>query len=161
MKKQPLVIVALLFIAGIALYNQFAVDWKWPAVAASALLVAAIAIARARAGLLPAILVLTGATNLGVRTAIISPYDIRTAVHPPEIATIRGRLTETPYQRVYEHGHRETWRTVAFVELDSITHNSKTNTPAVGTLAVSTSGVLPPNYCEGQTVEITGVLQDP
>src|SRR6266850_3484769 len=161
MKKQPLVMVALLFIAGIALYDKCALDWKWAALLASTLLLVAIVNQSARRYLLPAILVLTGAANLGFRTAIISPFDIRTAVHPPEIATIRGRLTETPYQRVYERGHRETWRTIAFVELQSITHNAKTNTPAVGTLAVSTTGVLPPYYCEGQTVEITGVLQEP
>src|SRR4051812_25832483 len=100
MKKQPLVMVALLFIAGIKIYDQLPLHWKWPALLASSLLLVAIAVERTRAWLLPPILILVGAANLAFRTSIISPYDIRLTAHPPEIVTVRGRLSETPYQHV-------------------------------------------------------------
>jgi len=121
MRKYPLGAVALLFIAGIVLADNFLLNWCWLNVIAWSLLLLAIFIERTRALLLPVLLVLTGALNLCLRTAIVSPCDIRAVVGSSnQIAVVQGRLIETPYQRVYERRQRETWRTIAFVDVDSV-----------------------------------------
>ncbi|HMC29167.1 MAG TPA: ComEC/Rec2 family competence protein, partial [Verrucomicrobiae bacterium] len=107
-------------------------------------------------------IVFAGASALTLRTAVLSPFDIRNVVrNAPQIATIRGKLSETPFQRVYERGNRENWRTIAFINLDTISFGPRTNVSAFGTLAVSTTGILPSFYYEGQRVEVTGVIQTP
>src|SRR5712671_927848 len=161
MKKWPLLGIALLFILGIAIADYTNVAWPWPTAGAFTLLLLSILVERIRQYVLPASIVFAGAASLTLRTAIISPSDIRRLGAEPRIATIRGRLTETPFQRVYERGNRESWRTIAFLTLGSISFAGQTNAPASGTLAVSTTGILPSSYCEGQRVEVTGVIQLP
>lgn len=162
MKKWPLLGIALLFILGIVIADYITLDWRWITGSACSLLLLALALERARKYILPLSIVFAGAASLSLRTAIISPYDIRALLGAePRIATIRGHLTETPYQRVYERRNRENWRTIAFLMLDSISFAAQTNSPAVGTIALSTPGILPPSYCEGQHVDVTGVIQLP
>src|SRR2546423_14685011 len=134
MKNWPLLGIALLFILGIAVADYTTPDWRCITAVACTFLFLAIALERARKYLLPASIIFAGAATLSLRIAILSHCDIRALMGAElRIATIRGRLTETPFQRVYERGNRENWRTIAFVALDSISFAGQTNVPASGT----------------------------
>jgi competence protein ComEC len=160
--KRPLLWVALLLICGIAIGDQVALDWRWPAIGAGAVGLAAFILRSARSCLLLSLPVFTGISMQAISSAVLSPNDLRVLIgSSPELATIRGRLTETPFERVYERGQRESWRTLAFVEVSSIAGKSLTNGPAKGVVAVSTRGVLPSGYYRGEAVEISGVIQLP
>src|SRR5436309_3034614 len=103
MRKYPLLGIALLFIAGLVVANYLHLDWRWLFALAITLLLPAIFLERTRVFLLPLLLIITGALGLCLRTGIISPSDIRTVVGSSnQIAIVRGHLTETPYQRLYE-----------------------------------------------------------
>src|SRR6266850_1665905 len=144
MRKQPLTAVTLLFGAGIILQNSANVDWRWLVALAGVFLAISFVGGPLRNAFLAAFLVLTGAAAMSFRTAIFSPFDLRQIIgSEPAIVTLQGTLTETPFQRVYERGSRENWRTIAFVSVDSMSLARKTNSPATGLLAVSTSGILP------------------
>src|SRR4051794_13037790 len=110
MKKQPLTAVTLLFALGIVIADNVNLDWRWPFGLSCCTLLIAMASQRARNYSLALLLVTAGAANLSLETAIFSPCDIRKiASGVPALATVHGRLTETPFQRVYERGQRESW----------------------------------------------------
>src|SRR5438046_1377235 len=162
--KRRFLWVAVLFIFGIVIADNVALDWHWPAVLAGILGLAALGLAPTRYGkfLVPPLVLLTGVAAQSINTAVLSQDDVRALLgSAPEIATIQGRLTETPFERVYERRGRESWRTMAFVQLATISTPRLTNAPIDGTIVVSTSGILPAGYYEGQTVEISGVIQLP
>src|SRR5258706_15407948 len=101
--KRPLAIVALLYGGGLLLADFFQPSLAGLFVVAFGLAGVALFWTKARPFLLWPLLVLTGWTNLTLRTAIISPVDLRVIVgERTELITLRGRLCETPYQRVYE-----------------------------------------------------------
>src|SRR6266571_3853024 len=160
--KRPLVPVALLYTGGIILADFVhapLVVWL-----TGALLFAWTALfwGAARRRLLVPLLVLLGGSNLEFRTAILSPNDLRILMgEKPAYLTLRGTLIETPTQRVYEHDARETWRTVAKIQAESLRFPQGDRRPAVGLVAVSTPGVLSNNFFAGQVVEVTGILQVP
>lgn len=107
------------------------------------------------------LLFLAGWINLERHTGILSPRDVRLIFNgQPEIVAVRGRLVETPSQRVYEQSGRESWRSLAVVEVEEARRGDVWQ-PVHGTLAVSTTGILPREYFGGQAVEIQGVIQAP
>ena len=68
------------------------------AVWAGVFLVLALAWPRARLVGLGALILLTGWTNHTLRTAVLSPHDLRRILgEPPQIVTLRGMLRETPF----------------------------------------------------------------
>src|SRR5690349_18982462 len=112
--KRPLAVVGLLYVFGLLL----GVLWQPPVIllfaAALALVFAAMFLLRMRFFLIVPLLVLTGWTNLVHRTAILSPQDLRTRLtDEPEQVLVRGKLCETPSQRLYIHDEQESWRTLA------------------------------------------------
>lgn len=157
----PLTIVALLYASGIVLGRYCAVP-LWLLLGGSlALAVAAFSVERRRQLLLCMVLVLFGWTNLAARTAILSPFDLRLVfAEATKVASIRGKLIETPEQRVFIRDEKPSWRTLAQVEVAEFTRDSDWHN-AVGRVAVSTPGILDPAFFAGRTVEITGVLQPP
>jgi competence protein ComEC len=160
--KRPLVPVALLYVGGVLIACRLSLP-PW-ALLAGSLGVAGLALAWARARLvgLGALLVLTGWTNHTLRTAIISPHDLRRVLgDQPQIVTLRGTLRETPVQRVVQRGEEESWRTMARVDITALRVNRKEWQPAAGRVAVTTLGVLSTNFFAGQEVEITGVAGRP
>src|SRR5438270_11832588 len=119
--KRPLLLVGLLYAGGILLADLF----HPPPVPllASALLLAVISIvwAPARPSLLWPLILLTGSANLGLRTAVISPNDLRALLgERTEIVTARGTLRQTPQLRVYAHEEAESWRTMAQFDVTAI-----------------------------------------
>ena len=117
---------------------------------------------RARLVGLGILIVLTGWTNHALRTAILSPHDLRRILgEQPEIVTLRGMLRETPTQRVYERNQQESWRTMARIDVTALRRNRQPWQPAAGRMAVTTQGILSTNIFVGQEVEITGVAGPP
>jgi competence protein ComEC len=159
--RRPLFIVALLYVAGV-LGARF-ISLAPPLLLTASLGLAALAVAwgRARAILLCPLVLLTGWTNLTLHTAVLSPNDLRRVIgSQPDIVTLRGRLRETPYLRVFEQGEKESWRALAQLEVTALCPNRKSWRPATGRVAVTTPGALS-NFFGGQTVEITGVIGRP
>jgi len=161
-KRYPLVAPTLLFIAGLTAANWIALPWGALLIASWALLILGLLPTRFRSALLCLLFLLLGAAALSLRTSITSPQDIRRAAGAhPRIAIIRGELTETPYHRIYERRQHESYRTIAFLSLNSISFSDQTNVPVVGLLAINTTGILPASFYEGQRVEVSGVIETP
>ena len=95
------------------------------------LLALTLAWARVRVVGLCALIVLTGWTNHTLRTAILSPHDLRRVLgEQPQIVTVRGTLRETPVQRVIERDEQETWRTLARVDVAALKSHLKIYYPS-------------------------------
>ncbi len=130
-------------------------------VAAFTVLVFALICPRWRGLLLWPLVFLVGWTNLVYHSTVISPRDLRRLIgEEPALVTVRGRLCETPSQRVYALGEEEVLRTRAQVEVTSILCGTNWQ-PAVGRVTVATPGPVPDDFYAGQTVDIFGVLALP
>ena len=156
---RPLASVALAYVGGLLLGNWLQPPW-WSCCATSLAIVAGAMIWRAaRPWLIWPALVLVGWTNLVCRTAILSPYDLRASQHDSlEIVTIRGRLAETPSQRIYIRDEQEISRCLAQIEVSRILRSHQEWQPAYGRVLVLTPGIPAQEWFAGQAVEITGVL---
>src|SRR6266545_3279335 len=162
--KRPLLIVALLFLAGV-LFAEFA-PWICPpfllAGAGLAVGVLCLFAGRYRPGLLAALLVLAGAANLTLRTRVVAPDDLRHLLGADaQLISLRGTLPETPYQRVYQHEADITWRTLAEIQVHSMRRHGDDWAPASGRIVASTPGVLLEHFFGGCVVEVEGVLAQP
>ena len=114
-----------------------------------------------RVVLLWPLLALAGWTNFAVRTAVLSPADLRVMLgQEPVLATIRGTLAETPRLKIIVRDEQEQWRSVARVRVDALRRDQDFE-PAVGEVLVTTPDVLGPDFFSGQSVEISGVLAPP
>ena len=160
--KRPLVPVALLYVGGILIALIIPVPPLLLLAGSLGLAALTLAWPRARLAGLCALIVLTGWTNHTLRTAILSPHDLRRILgEQPEIVTVRGAVRETPTQRVYAHGQQESWRTMARIDVMALRLNRQSWQPAAGRMAVTTQGILSSNFFAGQEVEITGVAGRP
>ena len=162
--KQPLLIVALLYLGGVLL-AEF-VPWACPPfiVAGAGLVVGLLCLVagRFRAGFLAALLVLAGAANLALRTQVVAPDDLRhLATADAQLISLRGTLVETPYHRVYQHDEETTWRTLAEIQVQAVRRRGGDWEPASGRIVASTPGILPEQFFGGRVVEIEGVLAKP
>src|SRR5258705_8223631 len=100
--KRPLILVALLYVAGILIAGYISLPPALLLVNSLSLAVVSLAWPRARLFLLCPFILLTGWTNAALRTAILSPHDLRCILgDQPELRTCRGRLRETPSFRVF------------------------------------------------------------
>lgn len=153
--------VAVCFALGILAADAVTWPLAWFLGPALILTVIAIVIARVRLWLVWPILVLAGAANCTLRTAIIAPDDLRNILgKEPQEATIRGRLTETPYQRAFDRDGIEQWRTLARIEVQAIRLND-TWSAAVGEIVVKTPDILVDTFYDGQQIQVQGVIREP
>ena len=154
--------VALFYGAGLWLAD-FAAPPLFPLlVVTGALALAALSWGRGRQWLLWPLLVGVGLANFTFHTAVLSPFDLRRIVADrTEEVWLRGRLVETPYLRVYEQGEKESWRTLAQLDVEAVRLGKSDWQPAVGRVAINTVGVLSDTFFGGQTVEISGVIRPP
>ncbi|KAF0180068.1 MAG: ComEC/Rec2-related protein [Limisphaerales bacterium] len=160
-RRHPLVPVALAYGLGVLCGWKFPLPLAGLFMVAGALTVAALGLPRRRGWLLWPLLVSLGWTNMGLRSGALSPVDLRVvAKGAPELVTLRARLTETPTLRVFEREERESWRSHAVVEVESLGRRGEWQ-PATGLVAVTTPGVLGANFFAGRTVELTGILRAP
>ncbi len=90
-----------------------------------------------------------------------SPFDLRREFGTnAELVTIVGEIAETPTFRLAETQGPWVGRTLVPVEVHAC-QRSNTWLPSIGTLMVTTPGVLPRSFFRGQRVHITGVLNRP
>ena len=112
--KRPLILVALLYLAGIFLAGSITLSPTVLLAVSLSLALATLVWAQARPWLLCALILLTGWTNTALRTAIMSSQDVRRILgKPAALVTFRGILTETPSLRVFVQDGQESWRTLA------------------------------------------------
>ena len=159
---RPLASVALAYAGGLLLGDWLQPPW-WLLCAVSLALAALVLICGPwRKWLLWPLVILAGWTNLVCRTAILSPHDLRVSQRESaEIVTIRGRLCETPDQRIYIRDELEISRCLAQVDVAEILRQSAQWQPAYGRVLVLTPGIPQKDWFTGQEVEITGVLALP
>ncbi|HWI59729.1 MAG TPA: ComEC/Rec2 family competence protein, partial [Bacillota bacterium] len=160
--KRPLVAVALCYGGGLLM-----AEWIQPPLGllfALALSLAAGALfwSKGRGWLVWPLLVFTGWTNLVWHTGIVSPHDLRiTQTNSAELVTVRGRLPETPSQRIFVQDEKESTRSLAQLEVSHLLHKGTQWQPAFGRILVITPDKLPPDYFAGQLVEVCGALAPP
>ncbi len=159
--KRPLLPVALCYVVGLLLAEAVQPPLFVLFTAAFSLLFAALFLARARPFLLWPLLIVVGWTNLIHRTTITSPHDLRPLLgSEPALATVRGRLIETPDRRVQERDGETITRTLAEIEVHAIAR-SEAWEPAVGRVMISARGELASEFFGGREVEISGVIAPP
>jgi competence protein ComEC len=159
--KRPLGVVALLYGGGL-LIAEF-VQPPLPVLFAFSLALAAGALLlhSFRRFLIWPLIVFTGWTNLVWHTAIVSPHDLRTSQgEAAALVAIRGTLSETPSRRMVVRDEKESWHTLARVQVTGLRTGTNWQ-PAFGQVAVVTPGIPPSDFFAGQTVEIYGVLAPP
>ncbi len=160
--KQPLVAVALCYGAGVILGHFFEAPLLATFIVALGLAFVAVFVTVARAFLLPLLLFLFGWLNMTVREAIVSPRDLRSVIHEQaQLLTVRGRLAESPAQRIITRNEAEAFHTRAEIEVSEIRLPRGDWQPADGWLMSRTPGMLSSNCFAGQTVEITGIALGP
>jgi competence protein ComEC len=159
--KRPLLPVGLAYIVGILVASLLPLQPMPLLALALGLSLTAVCWRQERSLLLFLALFFAGWTNLSLRQAILSPYDLRRLLsEEPALVTIRGTLSETPSFRVYEFREQECWRTMARLEVSAICLNRGSWQPAAGRLAVTTPGEFT-NLFAGQSVEVSGVIGAP
>ncbi len=120
--------VALLYAGGVLLGEFGPLPSPWLFAFSLALAVASLAWAAKRMFLLCLLIVFTGWTNRVTCTALLSPWDLRTLTGTNvEYLTLRGALGETPSQRVYEHHDRESWHTLARLDVSAVQRGTNAN----------------------------------
>src|ERR1051325_896107 len=160
--KQPLVPVALLYGAGVLLGHFIEAPLNAAFIAVFIITFAALWQEKLRAWLLPASIFFFGWLNMTARTTILSPYDLRALWQDRvELVSLRGRIVESPSQRISLRNGNESSHTLAAIEASAIQSRKEEWRPAFGQIMSRTTGVLPAELTEGQMVEITGVLLQP
>ena len=161
--NRPLVSIVLAYAAGLLLAEFFHSAPTALLAVSSFVLLLTVSLPKLRSGFLWPLLALIGWSNYSVRTAAISPHDLRTQIGTePALVTVRGELLETPRQMVYEREGEKVWRSLATVRVQSCQRLKQNSAaPAHGDILTTTPGVLGTNIFAGQTVEISGVLGQP
>jgi hypothetical protein len=141
--KRPLAVVAILFVVGILLAQFIIVPLAVLLVFSLLVATLSLFLSIARPFLLPILMVLAGWTNSTLHTAILSPNDLRLLLgDQTHIATVRGKLCETPTLRVFEQNEKEAWRTMAQLETAALCLDHTQWQPATGRVAITTPGAL-------------------
>src|SRR5262245_6115582 len=136
--KRPMLMVAVLYLAGIVMANGVAAHGGaipfWPLlICTTVAAVAAMVWSRIRTGLVALTLVLAGVTNFWLTIDLLSPIDIRRQTSGvPQLVTLRGHLLETPLHRIYSHQDEVTHRTQAEIRLEAVRFEHSGWQPAFG-----------------------------
>lgn len=158
---RPLASVVIAYAAGLFCAQLWQPAAGWLFAAAFSILALALALEKFRLPLLWLVLALAGWANYSVRTAVISPDDLRALLGgAPAIATVRGYLAETPRQKISVRDGQENWRSAAVVRVREIVRGG-TVSPAAGEVLATVPGVPGANFFAGQHVEISGVIARP
>ncbi len=159
--KRPLLIPTILYVMGILVAQVIAVPWAALLGVSLMVLVFSVFVSRLRPFLLVPLLVLVGWSNATLHMTRLSPNDLRILLDDrPHLATIRGKLSETPSLRVFQQDEKESWRTMAQLETTALCLDHGQWQPATGRVAVTTPGALT-NLFARQVVEVTGVIAPP
>lgn len=159
--RQPLLPVAFAYVIGVTLAAWWPVSLVASIVVACAVLAAAFAVPRWRLILLWPLLIVTGVVSLTVRTAILSPHDLRLqAGESPQIATLRGTLVGDPSLREPPSSQPGEPHTLAILDVHTWIVPGKER-PTFGRVLVNTRGALSRQFHSGRQVEVYGTLSPP
>src|SRR5438067_1822568 len=108
--KRPVLAVALLYAAGVALADRFPLSVPLSLGFSFGLALCCLLPSRFQPVFLALLIVLVGATNFNLHTAVISPYDLRLlAGNRIEEAALRGTIRQTPSRKIHERGGDVSW----------------------------------------------------
>ena len=159
--KRPLVSVVSCYVIGLLLAGIFRPPPGVLFAGSFFVLILVLVVKKFRPWLIWPFIALAGWTNLGSRTAVVSPTDLRTLIgNNTAMVALRGTLSETPRLRIYQADEVESWRTLARVEVAALRRGTNWE-PAFGQIIATTPDALPGSYFAGQKVEISGVLALP
>lgn len=159
--RRPLVIVALLYAAGL-LFAEVAQPPLLLLIGPGlALALLAILWSRARNALLVPLLIVTGWANLTSRTAITSPADLRALLPTEPVDTaVRGKLATTPAVKMFVRDEEEKFHTLVVVEVSELKQSGHW-IPASGRVMTTTPASLDGLMFRGTEVEVRGILAPP
>ena len=113
--------------------------------------------ARMQFGFGIAFLVLAGWANHTFHTAILSSEDLRRVVlEEAVIITLRGRMVDTPIQRITRRESGSIERLLVMIDTEAIERGDQWQA-ARGRVMVATTNRLDPGYYAGRRVEVDGV----
>ena len=159
--NRPLASVVIAYAAGLLCAQLWQPPVVWLLTSAFATLISALLVKKIRPPLLCLLLALAGWANILVHTTVVSPINLRIVLgNEPAIVSVRGRLDETPRQKISIRDEQEKWRSVARVRVNEIVRDEKT-VPAAGEILAIVPGIPAPTLFAGQNVEITGVISRP
>src|SRR5262249_7020694 len=119
--KQPLGIVAVLYVVGLLLGNFSQPPLPCLFVVSLAIAAAALLLRKSCSFLIWPLIVLTGWSNLYWCSAIVSQIDLRVVVKDEfMLARVRGTLVSTPSERLYVSDQGESFRTVARMNVTAL-----------------------------------------
>src|SRR5688572_22646608 len=160
MRRWPLLAVAVCFTWGILAAHLISLPLHLLLVVGVALTLAALVVPRLPLLIWPALLV-GGAANLTLRTAVVAPDDLRIVIgEEPKEAVLRATLVDTPYVRAFGRDGTEYRRTLARLRVEAIRLNDQWTT-AYGEVIVRTPELLAEHFSAGQRVEVEGVVRQP
>src|SRR5262245_63714125 len=100
--KRPMVLAATCYAAGLIVAEYFHPPLRFLFPVTFLVLIGTAGLSRIRPILIWLLVMLTGCTNLAVRTAVISPFDLRVLQGDSvELVSVRGLLTKTPEERMF------------------------------------------------------------
>lgn len=107
-------------------------------------------------------ILLLGASLYVERYRLTGPNDLRVVLSgEPELITVRGKLLESPEVREFQSGKSEVSYSYATLEVLEVQKPKQGWRPAHGRIATRLRGVLTPDFFQGRTVEISGVIAFP
>src|SRR5665213_2035418 len=159
--KRPLAAVVSFYATGLLLAEIFQPPLAALFSICFAVLILALVLEKFRLVLICLLLALAGWTNLVVRTANISPDDLRNLIgNEPQIAAVRGTLIQTPQLKISERDGEQSEHSLTQVRVSEIRLDNQWR-PAAGKIIVATPDELPTDFFAGQSVEISGVISRP
>ena len=159
--KRPLAAVVSFYATGLLLAEIFQPPLAALFSICFVVLILALVLEKFRLVLICLLLALAGWTNLVVRTAVISPDDLRNLIgNEPQIAAVRGILIQSPQLKISERDGEQSEHSLTQVRVSEIRLDNQWR-PAPGKIIVATPGELSPDFFAGQSVEISGVISRP
>ena len=159
--RRPLVIVALLYAAGLLLAEVVQPPLTHLILSGFAFVVLALVWSRARNWLLVPLIIVVGWANLVSRTAVVSPHDLRTLLTAePADTAVRGKLAETPRVKMFVRDEEEKYRTLVVVEVSELRRSGEW-IPAHGRMMTTTPASLEGRMYRGTEIEVRGIIAPP
>jgi ComEC/Rec2-related protein len=153
--------VAMVYALGVVLGWRIPLPAGWLLLAGLAFALLALRGSRWQTWWLAACLVLAGWANLVCRTAVIAGEDLRVLLEGgPALIELRGRLLETPVQRLGVRRGEEVLRSMARVRVAAIKRGSEWEA-AVGEVMATAPFSLGAEYVRGRDIRLTGVARVP
>ena len=161
MRQYPLAIPTLCFAAGVLAGDGFTIPLSLCFLASLTLLALSLAVKK-NAWLLTFFLFLAGLTRMELSQSRVSPHDLRTLLgEEPTLATVRGRLIDTPTIRTATRGNRTVTHFTTFLEIETLQLPGQPWRSAFGQVLTLGSGMPIGGLFSDSKVEVTGALGPP